>query len=342
MLKNFFVAAFVITLAACKATPYKTPLAEQSLDGPIDVYVMISQQELEADFPVQDSSAVGAQFGLVGALVSIAIDSAANSANTEAAQDPLTIVRNELNSFDFDSLLFETIKTRIQLANQKLGNAYLVHSHAELGEKTEIGNNYMVVAADYRLLMDFRTVKVSANAYIKERLASDKKAENSELYRNLFTVLSEQLPVAEKSEEYIAKQIANAEAEFDALPEAVKSERVYKAKLQRKIKKARLPVPDFEEARLITANAWATTYQGQLKGNLIASIDSLVDLINLDVQDTTDPSTYEPPKSKALTAVHSQVVQELPERKILRITHGMLAGKMCSIPNSTTEKRTCL
>lgn len=87
---------------AAEMQPLPYPI-EQNLP----VVVILNQQEMQVDVP--DSSAVGSQFGLLGALISAAADSAA----TKNAEARIAAIRNLMVDYHFNQKFEEAIRTSL-------------------------------------------------------------------------------------------------------------------------------------------------------------------------------------------------------------------------------------
>ena len=101
-----------LIFSGCTIAPHKVSM-QNKIDNKVDVISIIDQQELDALFPIQNSSGVSAQFGLIGALIGSAIDASANSTNAEKATNNLSPIRNKLIDYNFDEILQSNIESKL-------------------------------------------------------------------------------------------------------------------------------------------------------------------------------------------------------------------------------------
>ncbi|TYK67360.1 hypothetical protein [Colwellia echini] len=335
-----------IFVTGCSVTPAKVALQKNSPTHKVNVYSVIEQEQLNALYPIQDSSAVSAQFGLVGALVGGAIDGSANNSAAETAEENLVAIRYELKDLDFDQIFEEEINKKLS-GNVNVDKVRTLKSKDAVKDELKTGEVYLELDTQYMMDMDFRTPFIVTNVKIAEK--NNKKSTSSDkvLYKNTFTYFGTTLPVPVK--ELNPELEAMVRADWKAQPYSVRSDKVAKSNYKKRLKAARRannPELDFDEANVISANAWSTEYKEELQNNLRKGIQNLFTLIASDIKDSTDPLSY---AKKGVTMKgypknhKSVVVVETEEMQVIRFTEGTRAGAICAMPNiASTEKLVCL
>lgn len=345
------IAAAVLLLSACKSTPpAKVSLEENIKTNKINVYSLVRQQELEAVVPVQNSSAVSAQFGLVGALVGAAIDSSVNQSNAERANRNLELIRNELLDFPFDSILEQEITKKLQKNQRVTIGSVKTFKTLELLEKAvKNDETFLFLDTYYKMDVNFRTPFLYTSVRLVQNDPKTKEnsgLEGKELYKNSFTYFGDTLPIPQKTQADVDKEVAKINADFEALSEDKKKLRKNRKKYLSSLKKARKK--DYEGNTLTEkmAEMWGTTYRDQLKENLRVGLQDLFTTIAEDIQDSTPVKSYEKKGVvlKGYPKNHKSIlVKETNQRKVIRFTKGLRAGAICSMPNvENTDKLVCL
>lgn len=91
----FCVVQNVNAQALVNATAIQQP-ASASIEPELSVEIVLNQQELQVDVP--DSSAVASQFGLLGALIGMAVD----NAKVKNAEQRIAAIRDEMVGYNFN------------------------------------------------------------------------------------------------------------------------------------------------------------------------------------------------------------------------------------------------
>lgn len=330
MFKKYSVLlAISFTMAGCSVQPAKIVYQNPETTQKVNVYSLIEQDELDALYPIQDSSAVSSQFGLVGALVGASIDAGVNAERAEIAEQNLTGIRNELIEFDFDKIFLEEVTKKLK-NNVHISSIVAIKSNEQLEDDIKDGDTYLTLNTSYKMDMDFRT------PFIITEVSISQKATDEKLYKNTFTYYGHSLPapdIANLSEDELKlinltddqnpKLNPDFDPEFDELPED-----------------RELPLEK------VSASKWTTEYKGQLEQHLRKGIQNLLTLISNDIKDKTQPTEY---IDKGITPegypVYHQsiVVEENDENKVIRFTSAARAGAICSMPVKHNEgKLLCL
>lgn len=338
MLKRIIPAIFIAFLVSgCTATPAKQPLNEPITNKSINVYSLISQDEIEALYPISDNSAVSAQFGLIGALVGGAIDSSINQSNAEKANESLVEIRNQLLDLDFDRLFEEEIRKKLD-DQVNIGSITTIKSIDELTDTLKIGESYLLLSTNYKLDIDFRTPLIETVVTLSEHGKTKKSSKT--LYKNSFTYFGTSLPPVIKSQADIDAEIAQLNEKFSSRSDAYQSYNKNRIKLKKQIRKAKNTSLDHDQSVDIAARAWSKEYKGYLNKGLRSGIQDLFSIIETDIEDKTDPKQYEKVgvTPTGYPNYHKSIlVSENESRKIIRFTSGARAGALCSMPNTESD-----
>lgn len=344
MLSRIITTIFIVSLiSGCTATPAKKPLNEPITNKTINVYSLISQDEIEALYPISNNSAVSAQFGLIGALVGGAIDSSINKSNAEKASENLTEIRNQLIDLDFDTLFEEEIKKK--LSDQvNIGSITTVKTIKQLEKELKVGESYLLLSTSYKLDVDFRTPLIKTVATLTEHGKTKKSTKT--LYKNSFTYFGLSIPPAVKNQADIDKEVAILKDKFASKSDAYQNYHKNKIKLQKQIKKAKKTNLNHDQSVSIVAKAWSEDHKGVLNKGLRDGVQDLFSIIKTDIEDKTDPKLYEKSGTtpEGYPNYHkSLLVSEDEKRKVIRFTHGARAGALCSMPSAGSDiKAVCL
>lgn len=344
VLKKLTLIIFIsLIVSGCKVTPAKQVFTTPPTNKEINVYSLIPQDELEALYPVSDSSAATMQFGLVGALVGAVIDTSVNKSNAEVAEENLADIRNELIGLEFDKLFEQEIDKKLN-GQVNIGKIQTVKSVKELKNKLEPGETYLLLDTYYKMDIDFRTPFIVTSVSLNEKGKTKKK--DTQLYKNTFTYFGLSLPVPVKTQAFINQQIEEINNNFAQLSEKNQKSRKERLKRQKQIKKARKTTMNFDDANAISAKTWSTEYKEALDSGIRGGIQQLFTIIADDMADKTDPKSY---AKNGMTlegypAYHKAIlVDETEDRKIIRFSDGYRAGAVCSMPKEESAgKLVCL
>lgn len=352
--KILTLITMVFITTGCSIKPAKVVYSEPTNNKTINVYSLIEQGELDALYPIQDSSAVSAQFGLIGALVGSAIDASANSSSAETAEENLSAIRNELVDLDFDKVFEEEIVKKLK-NNINVNQIRTVKSKQQLNKSIADGETYVLLNTSYKMDIDFRTPFIVTEIQIAKKSDKKQKVKAETLYKNTFTYFGHSLPVPKKDIDIdmdTQARIDLVKAEWEKLPAFKRKKPSEKAKYNKKLKKAGNGTINFDtslsfdEANKISAQIWSTEYKEQLKVNLREGIQDLFTLISNDIKDKTDPKSY---SGQGITLAgypehhKSIIIEENEKNKVIRFTEGIRAGSICSMRvTSNKDKLVCL
>lgn len=163
----FFVCAFA---HASDEQALSAPFAPQQ-----PVEIMINQQELAVDVP--DSAAIGAQFGLLGALVSAAVD----NAKAGYAEKRVVEMRNQLVDFRFNERFETAVRDKIIAAQLTADPVVSVRLGAWTGPEAKAAGaapkqGVIVLSPRYAIANNFENMRISLDVrYVDRELKSNGK-----------------------------------------------------------------------------------------------------------------------------------------------------------------------
>lgn len=163
-LAGLFVVSTLLLLGGCVASPHY-PLAPEAASNleQVDVYVGLEQREIKPTIEV--STAGGANFGLIGAL----IDASVNNSRAEGAEAMIRPVRNALLDYDFDSRIQEEIVVALQDQEWFADSPpELIKSALDESYKARLARSesdaVLFLTTDYSLSPDFSELEVAIRA----------------------------------------------------------------------------------------------------------------------------------------------------------------------------------
>lgn len=332
-----------LSLAACATTPVPNarPLNDGQIAamGPTAVALSEDNHGVGKTWFAQDSSAAGASYGLIGAIVSATIDAIANSFPARRATRAANEIAEVMPVDALNASLADHFRRQIDADG---GPGVVVSDVTTVQRLTTPGviNDTVEVAAAYRLSEDATTLQVVVSlAYQNPEIpyvtpytfeGSPPKGElTGPTYRNTFTYYSRQLPVPvltpELRERLIASVRESARDETGALP--AEGTDAFKA-MTKEIEQASDDNLTKGEIAIFLTREWIKD-----NGALIrAEIDSAHALIArytvIDLNRTAIPSLEG----------QDELVETLADgRTVRRIGAGVLAGSYVSSPSEVSS-----
>ena len=305
-MKKLVTGALVIAAftsgCAIQLDPAKRPMQQATLDqlkGPIPVIMQTPERNgIATSYFAQDSSAAGAQYGLIGALTTAVIDGIANANPYEIAQNNANRIAETFKGDELLNQAYASLTANKKLAPTSL-NLVLSAPTTPDGLSIDLG---------YVFQTNMSAIKVYAMVSLNMKGAEYKspyiskdgkpaKADTSGLvYKNWFQYYSVQLPVPVKAQSDIDAKVAEIKAaatKNGALPK--KDTQAY-AKMMADIKQAQKVEYTAKEVTDKLANQWLANNGEKLKAEIKTAHEFLAtqiykDLARLDVPDykgTTD------------------------------------------------------
>ncbi|TQV75007.1 hypothetical protein FLL45_08685 [Aliikangiella marina] len=332
------LAISFLALTGC-ATGYKTTIAPEFKSSQKDVHLasFIAQKEMDARAPLANSAGVGAQFGLIGALVSVAIDSSVNQTNIENKEVQIAPLRDALIDYDFNTPFHQEVTNKIAKIDW-----INVTNQTEVNDQNEIelkDGYFLKVDTSYSLSSDFTTLQVFTNVSLnnvtneKDKKTGKPKQKVETLFQNLYKYSSPSLERLTKTKEEYDAQVAEVEAWYEARLaklEKNKSKGDLRAAKKRKMRNIKEEY-SFAEGNLKMAELWAKDEAALAKQHLNESAFEISKMILLDLSDTKTIDEYKKDKSIQTYEDGLQVVSEGAQRVIVRDIQTAMAGQLCSL-----------
>ncbi len=337
-------ALAALSLAACATAPVPQarPLnAEQiAAIGPTSVAVTANNNGVAKSWMRQDSSAAGASQGVIGVLVSAAIDGIMNYAPGQRAARQADELAEAMPVDVLTTSLADQFRRQIP-ANPTPGT--VVVSDVVTVQKIEAPapiDDALEVTANYRMSEDSTTLEVVValqyqnpgipyvTPYVFE--GSPPKAETmGPVYRNTFTYFSQQLPVPVLTPELKERLVASVEEssrdENGTLP--AEDTDAFMA-MTKALEEARDDDLSKGEISVFLTREWARNNGALLHAEIENAHALAARYALLDMNRTAVPS---------LTGV-DEVAETLPDGRIVRrIGSGFMAGSYVSAPSNVTS-----
>ena len=337
-------ALAALSLAACATTPVPQarPLnAEQiAAIGPTSVAVTANNNGVAKSWMRQDSSAAGASQGVLGVLVSAAIDGIMNYAPGQRAARQADELAEAMPVNALTTSLADHFRRQIP-ANPT--PASVVVSDVVTVQKIEVPtpvDDALEVTASYRMSEDSTTLQVDVAlryqnpdiAYVTPYVfegSPPKEETMGPVYRNTFTYFSQQLPVPVLTPELKERLVASVEEssrdENGALPAADTD--AFRA-MTKALEEARDDDLSKGEISVFLTREWARNNGALLHAEIENAHALAARYALLDMNRTAVPS---------LDGL-DEVVETLPDGRIIRrIGSGYMAGSYVSAPSNVTS-----
>lgn len=309
-MKKLVTTALMVTAlssgCAMQLDPVKRPMQQATLDQlkePIPVVMQTPERNgIATSYFAQDSSAAGAQYGLIGALTTAVIDGIANANPYEIAQ---TNANRIAETFKGDELLNQAYASLS--ANKKLTPANLnlvlsaptpvpaksTKTTTPDGLSIDVGYIFKTDMSGLRIYAAValnQKGKVYTSPYVGKDGKTSKPDNSGLLYSNSFSYFSQQLPVPVKSQSEIDAKVAEIKAAATKNGVLPKKDSQAYAKMTNEIKQAQKPEYTPKEISDKLADQWLANNGEKLKTEIKAAHEFLAvqiykDLARLDVPD---------------------------------------------------------
>lgn len=337
-------AVAALSLAACATAPVPNarPLnAEQiAAMGPTTVALTENNDGIGKSWFAQDSSAAGAGYGLIGALVVVAMDAIINSFPARRATQAAGEIAEVMPVDTLNASLADHFRRQVAAAPAGQGvvvsdltTVQKISAPAAVDDAVEVATSYML-SEDSSTLQVVVTVSYQNPAipYVTPYTfeGSPPRAETEgPTYRNSFTYFSRQLPVPELTpemrERLVASVLDSARDEAGALP--AEDSDAFKA-MTRELEKARDDDLTKGEIAIFLTREWIRDNGALLRAEIDNAHAFIARHAVLDLNRTAVPS---------LTGV-DEVVETLPDgRTVRRIGVGVMAGSYISSPSAVSS-----
>lgn len=338
-MRKLAVILLVVLCYGCAVTPYpeKRPLTEVHKEKimPADAVLLEDHYGIGVKWYAQDSSAAGAQYGLLGALTTAIIDAIANagpSSRAEKAAGELgELVSTEyLNASFENALLSETVDSSI------IGSTDTRPSIPPMPS-----DKLLSIDLSYSLSQEASQLKVVAIAryadssipyvtpYTFEKGKTPKAQKSGAIYYNTFTYESDMLTLPEWSlelEDQLASQINERYLDADGNPPAPKSDE--HKNMEKELDDARDGKLSKSEMSIFLIRSWLADDAMLVKSEIEKSHSMIAKHLVLDMQRMDIPSLDG----------QDTVLETLDDgRKVIMLGSTTQAGSIVSKPANVTE-----
>jgi len=338
-------AIAALSVAACATTPVPNmrPLNEAQIAaiGPTRVVIAESDHGVAKSWFMQDSSAAGASYGLIGALVTATMDAIMNAAPSRRARRAADEIAEVMPVAELNTSLTEQFRGQI-VATTPPPPGIVVSEVSTVRKLSTPGviDDAVEVATSYVLSEDASTLRIVAavtyqNAAVPYATpytfeGSVPKAETmGPVYRNVFTYYSQQLPVPTLTPELQARLVESIQdsARDDAGVLPVEGTDAFKA-MNKELEQARDGEFTKGEIAIFLAREWAKDDGALLKAELDSAEAFITRYVLLDMNQTAVPSFQG----------ETALVETLADgRTIRRVGAGLDAGSYISSPANVSS-----
>lgn len=136
-MRSIYAMAAIILLSGCVSYSPTFPAAD--VEGPetLQLVPILSQEEMAVQVVVADSSAVTAQYGLIGALVGSVMDAAMNNSRAKKAERKAEVLRAAAQDYDLIANLSEAIRPQAESTNWIIGGVGDVTAETDWSDNVE-------------------------------------------------------------------------------------------------------------------------------------------------------------------------------------------------------------
>lgn len=337
-------ALAALSLAACATAPVPNarPLNESQIAaiGPTTFTVVENNSGVAKTWFAQDSSAAGASYGLIGAIVSATMDAIVNSFPARRATKTANEVAEVMPVETLNASLADHLRRQIDPTPP--ANAVVISDVATV-QRLEVPtpvNDAVEVASVYTLSEDASTLQIvftltyaSTEVPYVTPYTFEKSPPSSEMtgptYRNTFTYFSRQLPVPELTPELRERLIASvqdsARDENGALP--VEGTDAHKA-MTKEMEQATDDNLTKGEISIFLAREWIKDNGALLRAEVDNAHALLARYALIDMNRTAVPSLEG----------QDEMVETLPDgRTVRRVGSGLQTGSYISSPAGVTS-----
>jgi len=337
-------AAIFLSACASEPHPWKRPLSldQASTIGDTNLALVENNNGVEGTWFVTDRSSIGAQYGLIGALVTSAMDGMANADPSETAQKYADEVATVALVDKINQGLGEEMKGVVASETYKIrfGN---VASVQKIGGPKDAADDTIEFTVSYLLAQDASAIKVIGTAtynradmkYVTPYTFKTVPEEEltGPLYRNSFIYESNRVtppaPTADMKAAWANDVRMRYAKRYGVLP-AKKSDRGYTA-MQAELAEAANDTMTPEEAAGILGKAWTVDNGATIYRELKAAHAFLAKYLLQDLNSAAVPKLDG----------QDQIVEQLPDGRVVRIVgSGGGAGAYISTPGNLTAVAT--
>lgn len=313
-----------LLLTGCAIQPYKKPIPEAARASfhDVGVYARADENGVGVQYLAQDSSAAGAGYGLIGALVTATIDAVANATPLGIAQDAADKVKPAMSAADLQSEL-ELDLAQEFTQSPDFGSVKVSVLPKENKRRRALAHPLITLEVSYSLATDLRSLQVTAvgEAYAKGLKGADKNT--GLVYRNRFEYHSGLLPKPMgPSQEEINARVAEIKEKFKKKGKLTQQQTI---QMKRELARAREVSP--AELADEVVQRWTADHYALLQSEIRKGTSIVLELWK---RDFADPSVVDPKKQQP----YKTVVEERGDRVVVRYNTGLFAGALSSEPKN--------
>lgn len=351
------ISVIVFTLlAGCASKGYKISIDKEFLESKssVNLGTFMAQKEIDARMPISTTgSAVGMQFGLIGAIIGSAIDSSNNKDNLTNKETQVASLRDALLDFDITNTYHlkttKLIKTLDWLNIDKVTN---ISDFTKI--KFEEDQYFLKLDSSYTLTKQFDSLEFYTNATLfkiektsSSKISKNKKHTETVLFRNLYKYISPESPILKRSSQEMDLARKNIKlwfkSEVKKTAELTGREKKNKIRTLNREKKNKLKA-EAAPYSLAAKNIVMSKFFAENEGDLIKQYlnQALVEtskMIIFDMNDIKPITEYKKDKSIALYKKGLQIINKDNDRVIVRDIESYMAGQICSMPMSVDYTR---
>ncbi|WP_348675107.1 hypothetical protein [uncultured Abyssibacter sp.] len=161
------IVALLVLFSGCVA---QRPVFEPDIQTAIrdtGTTLIVDQEEINATYIVQNSSAATAQFGLIGGLIGAVVDASVNSTRAKTAEERVADIRNAILGFDFETTMQGHLDSSLTEVTWLHARPVEVLTNAQSSDdldrllRKETGDVHLFVSADYSIDAELNAARVS-------------------------------------------------------------------------------------------------------------------------------------------------------------------------------------
>lgn len=334
------VAAF-ISGCTTQPNPNKRPMQQatmESIKTPLPVLTQIpARNGIATTYFAQDSSAAGAQYGLIGALTTAVIDGIANANPYQVAETNANRIADTLKGDELLNQAYSALEANKKNAPAYLDLVFSAPTPAPTKQTKTTHADGLTINIGYVFTADMSGLNVYANVALNAKGIEYKspyptqgrkiaKVDKSGLvYQNGFNYYSEQLAVPVKSQADIDAKVAEIRSKAAKNGVVAKRDNPQYSKMLNEIKQAQKAEYTLDEVTTKLADQWLANNGEKLKAEIQAAHKFIAeqvfkDLTRLDIPDYNGTETI--------------LTTETDGRVIKLIGAGLDAGKVVSQPKN--------
>ncbi len=309
-MKKLVTAALVVAAftsgCAMQFNPNKRPMQQATIDqikSPVPLNMQTPERTgVATTYFAQDSSAAGAQYGLIGALTTAVIDGIANSNPAEIASNNANRIAEIIKGDELLNQAYTTLAANKKYAPTSLNLVFSAPTPAPTKSGKATTPDGLNVQVGYIFKTDMSGLNVYANVSLNAKgveykspyVAKDAKPTKPDIsglvYQNNFNYYSQQFAVPVKPQSEIDAKVAEIKTKASKNGVLPKKDNPQYARMMSEIKQAQKPEYTPKEISDKLADQWLANNGEKLKAEIKAAHEFIAaqiykDLARFDVPD---------------------------------------------------------